>query len=693
MRRILSIAVGRWVAIGIFSLIMVACGGGGGSAGTIGSSGSGGGTGSLASAPTMSISLVNASDAEVSDHALSQTSPRYVKIVLKKGNGSPLPYASVGLSLSSAQARFVPSVSARLTDSNGVLKIQIAPSGVDSNEAVTLTATATVDEVSVTKTYALQPSAGVIAIVGGVVAVTPSTVQMGSSVTVSATVQVDGAVPLPNSVQVSFSSACGTVAPASALVNGAGVATAVVTTSSTGNAGKCSVSATAGTSTGTGEFSTTSVPITGIQFVSSSPAVIYQSGSVGANQSAVKFKVIDSLLQGVGGQKVKASLTNTDGGVQFCAVGVTDERTSEPDGTVSFQVCAGTLPATLQVRASLVSTPSITTDSNLLTVQTGLATQRFFDLAASKLNFYVGAHKTSKFSGQTITLSAFAADRQGNPVPNGTKVVFVSEGGQFNSGGESSCLISNGRCSVTLIGQDYRPLGANGVGDSRPGRVTVLAYTDGEEYFIDKNHNNRYDVNELFEDLGNPYLDKNESGVYESVYTNLQMLTNESENPYYPLPMGAAGTAACPNDANTRLSVPGTCNGIWDGSTKVRKSLVVVFSGGEIAQPNDPDYDSAAIPEQYRTKLLDNSSGNSATFRLADKNGNPLPADSVLTPVILGEPGNCKIDGFSNTYGSTPEPRVFTVGFSECSKKTINFKVTVSSESGDIPSGLQLTVP
>lgn len=684
----------KQLSIVLLTYVLTACGGGGGNPGTSGGTGadvgSGTGTGTNTAVPSMAISLVNSSGVEVTDHALSQTSPRYLKVYVAKANGTMAPYVSVGLAMSSNQAKFVPSVAARLTDENGTLKIQVAPSGVDSNESVTVTATADVDGTTLSKTYALQPSAGVISIVGGTVTTTPATVQMGSSVTVSATVQVDGAVPLPNSVQVSFSSACGTVSPASALVDGAGVAKAVVTTASTGNAGLCAVSATAGSSTGTGNFTTTTVPITGLQYVSSTPAVVYQSGSVGVNQSAVKFKVIDSLSQGVGGQKVNASLTNTDGGIQFCAVGITDQRTSEPDGTVTFQVCAGTLPANLQVRASLDTTPTITTDSNLLTVQTGLATQRFFDLAATKFNYYVGGHFTSKFSGGTTTLTAFAADRQGNPVPNGTKVVFVAEGGQFNTSGESSCLITNGRCSVDLIGQDYRPLGANGVGDPRPGRVTVLAYTDGEEYFIDKNQNNRYDSGELFEDLGNPYLDKNESGIFEDAYTNLQVTTNDSENPFYPLPTGAAGTTACPSTPNVGLSKQDTCNGEWDASSKVRRSMVIIFSGGEIGQPGAYD---ASIPVGNRTALL-SSSKSAINVRLADLNGNPLPADAALSTSIIPSSSTCKAEGFSGVIGNSTEPTSHGVVLDSCAGgEIVLFKVRVSSGGGDKESSFAVTVP
>ena len=275
-------------------------------------------------------------------------------------------------------------------------------------------------------------------------------------------------------------------------------------------------------------------------------------------------------------------------------------------------------------------------------------------------------------------------------MPNGTKVVFVAEGGQFNTSGESSCLITNGRCSVDLIGQDYRPLGANGVGDPRPGRVTVLAYTDGEEYFIDKNQNNRYDAGELFEDLCNPYLDKNESGIFEDAYTNLQVTTNDSENPFYPLPTGAAGTTACPSTANVGLSKQDTCNGAWDASSKVRRSMVIIFSGGEIGQPGAYD---ASIPVGNRTALL-SSSKSAINVRLADLNGNPLPADAALSTSIIPSSSTCKAEGFSGVIGNSTEPTSHGVVLDSCAGgEIVLFKVRVSSGGGDKESSFAVTVP
>jgi hypothetical protein len=340
----------------------------------------------------------------------------------------------------------------------------------------------------------------------------------------------------------------------------------------------------------------------------------------------------------------------------------------------------------------------------LLTVQTGLPTQRFFDISASKLNFYAGGSFTSMVNGNTVTLSVFAADRQGNPVPNGTKIIFVSEGGQINSSNMSSCLITNGRCSVDLIGQDYRPMGSDATGgDPRPGRVTVLAYTDGEESFIDANFDNRYNksgdvvngatvtTSELFEDLGSLYLDKDESGQFAASYKNLVTGTDEGDF-IYPMPEGTVGTGACPTNSNIGLSVASTCNNAWDGLTKVRREIVIVFSGGEIGQPGD--YDST-IPDDKHTKILTNTALE-AKVRLADRNGNPLPADAALSVEVIKATteSKCAATLLGSEIGSSTEPTTHVATLKDCLENdVIRFKATVSSDAGSRISVLDVPVP
>lgn len=674
------------------TLALVACGGGGGSAGTPSGGAApgstpGGTTGTVTlGAPTMAVTVVDVAGLEITNHVLSQTQAQFLKIVLKDGAGAAAAYARVKVTLDSTEAALVPVNGTQLTDSSGVVLMRIAPASVNSSGTVRATVDATLGAIAVApQTYDFNINAGTVSL--SAVAVGPVSVQKGQSVNVSVDVKVNGAAATSNSVAVSFNTSCGNVTPSTALVNAAGTASAVIQTTNTGT---CTVDASAnGITTVSTTYTVTSPPITGLQFVSATPSLLYQSGSAGVNTSIVTFKVIDSLAAGVQGVTVNATLTNTDGGINFC--GSPAFGNSLADGTVAFSVCAGTLPATVQVRAALDFNAAIFTNSNLLTVQTGLPTQRFFDISATQLNIYAGGHFTSKFNGNSTTISVFAADRQGNPVPNGTKIIFVSEGGQINSTGVSSCLIANGSCSVDLIGQDYRPMGSSAPsGDPRPGRVTVLAYTDGEESFVDANFNNRYDGAELFENLGALYLDKDESGLFAAAYTNLVTLTNEGEF-MYPMPVGSTGTSACPANSNLGLSVALTCNNAWDGLTKVRRQIVIIFSGGEIGQPGN--YDSS-IPVNSQTAVISTSRGGIAV-RLADYNGNPLPAAaSLAVEVVAPEGDKCAATIPDGQIGSTTEPTVHVATLKDClGGETVRFKVVVTSGSSSKTSSFDVLVP
>jgi hypothetical protein len=654
---------------------LVACGGGGGSPGTS--------SGEVVvppppATPTMSLSLVDAGGTVLTSPNLSQTQSQFLKVGLKDAAGAAVPNTRVTVTLESAIAVLVPATG-QLTDASGYSQFKIQPANVTSSGVVLATAVATVSGAELTKAIDLQISSGSVELSG--LSVTPQSVQKGQSVNVRVAVVVNGKPAASNSVAVEFTSSCGLATPAQAVVDSVGQASAVIQTTAQGD---CSLSATAAGKTALGSYVVTAPPVTGLQFVAASPSVIYQKDSPGANTSLVTFKVIDSVGDPVSGVAVDASLTNTDGGTNFCGSPTT--ATSGTDGQVAFSVCGGTLPATVQVRAALVASPAKFTDSNILTIQTGLPTQR--DISATKLNFWVGGYFTSKFNGNKTSISVFAADRQGNPVPNGTPITLVAEGGQLNTGGLSSCIITDGRCTVDLIGQDYRPMGSKATGgDPRPGRVTVLAMADGEEYFIDANFNNRYDSGELFEDLGSVYLDKDESLDFAASYLNLVTLTDEGEVTY-PLPAAALGTKACPTNSSIGLSAALTCNGSWDRLTKVRRAMTIVFSGNAIGIPGFYD---ESIPATKRTQAIA-ASKTGITVQLADYDGNPLPVgSSVAAEVQKANPdGECSAKLFGSAIPNTTEPSWHSVSLEKCdSGDTVLFTVTVE----DIKSGYAVKVP
>ena len=691
----------KWTLSALALAVLAACGGGGGDAGTP-SSGPGANTGTTdTTLPVLSLQLLDASGTPLSAPVLSQTETRSLRVTLKNAQGQPLAYSRVSVELDNTElAALSPASGATLTDANGVALFTLTPKSVSSQGAVRATVKASVDGKEATQTLDLQINAGSVALGG--LSIAPTTVQQGQSVNVNVNVSVNGQAATSNSVAVAFTSTCGTVSPASALVDNAGKASAVVQTNATGS---CVVSAaTTGAATVTGAYTVTAPPVTGVQFVGADPQVIYQQDSPGARSSQLTFKVVDANGQPVQGENVSVSLVGNAGGVNFCNA-ATSGVSAAGTGEVTFSVCGGTQPTTVQVRAQLGN--GLYTDSNILTVQTGLPTQRFFDLAVSQHNFYAGAGFTDRVNGNTVDISVFAADRQGNPVPNGTPVTFVTEGGQINSGGLSSCIINNGSCSVQLIGQDYRPWGSSVAGsDPRPGRVTVLAMADGEESFVDENNNNRYDPDELFEDLGAPFMDKNENGSFDASYSNLSVGTNEGEV-VYPVVAGALGISSCAannnSSLNDRLSRVNTCNQEWNGSGvkpdgsryvihKVRRAATVVFSGGEIALPGTYD---GTIPSQYHTAILSLTNAD-IRVRLADRNGNPLPADAALA-VKVRQPdgGKCAATLPSSVIGNSTEPTTHTALLEKCTGvgESVDFSVTVTSGGVSKTSTFTVAVP
>jgi hypothetical protein len=205
----------------------------------------------------------------------------------------------------------------------------------------------------------------------------------------------------------------------------------------------------------------------------------------------------------------------------------------------------------------------------------------------------------------------------------------------------------------------------------------VLAYTDGEEHFFDANNNNRYDLGEAFEDLGRLYLDRDNNKVFEAAYTNLQTGSLESDSAL-SMPAGSIGALACSVPdiaANPGLSVESTCNGNWNGFTKVRRSLVVVFSGDAIGQP--ASY-STTIPVSKRTQTV-SASSSAVTALLADLDGNPLPADATMAVevILANDTSTCTATLADTTIGNSVEPRQYTAELKTCGAgDRIKFVVT-----------------
>jgi len=229
-----------------------------------------------------------------------------------------------------------------------------------------------------------------------------------------------------------------------------------------------------------------------IEFVSAEPTSIVLKGTGGQNKqetSTLTFKVKSQLGNVLAQQEVNFTLSTSVGGISLSRTsGFTNSQ-----GLVTTQVSAGTVPTAVRVTAVASmdfngDMVEVQSQSDLLSINTGLPEQRSMTIAASKLN-----PEAHNISGEESIITVWLSDNFHNPVPDGTTVNFTTEGGTV----EPSCSTVNGSCSVTWTSSDPR------VADHR---ITILATALGHETFFDTNGNN------IFDDAdGDPILDAGDS--------------------------------------------------------------------------------------------------------------------------------------------------------------------------------------
>ncbi|MCP3128624.1 Ig-like domain-containing protein [Shewanella sp. KJ2020] len=218
-----------------------------------------------------------------------------------------------------------------------------------------------------------------------------------------------------------------------------------------------------------------------LSFESAEPAQIRIKGAGGtgsSESSLVSFKVTSANGQPAAQQEVSFTLDTVVGGLSFANGTANAQSLTNSQGIASVRVLSGTVPTPVRVVASAIDTDTkevITSQSEQLTVNTGLPQQLGFSLSTTVFNPEAGDH-----DGETATITARLSDSFGNPAPNDTTVNFTTEGGQI----APSCLTQNGACSVTWTSSAHRP---------QDHRITILAYALGHETFFDTNGNNQFD--------------------------------------------------------------------------------------------------------------------------------------------------------------------------------------------------------
>ncbi len=672
-------SIGRWTAIGLAAAILTACGGGGGNPGTTGpGAGTGNGGTPVVADPKVNIALTDASGANVT--LLSGAQSATVKASVLTAAGRPAAGVIVQFTTSTSNlVAFTPDTGSALTDANGIATITVRPAGVTSAGALSLTATTVVE--GKTASASTNFTVGAAPLTVGALSFSPApTGRLPAFGTAALAIPVTtGGQPASAAPGLVLTSQC--VADGTATLVPGSFANGVQTATYTNKGclrGRDIITVSIGSSIQTIGIDVDPANIGAIQFtgssVTGSSIVLKGSGGQGRQEAAqISFKVVDQQGTGLAGVDVSFSATTNTGGLTVSPT----RATTDAAGNVSTTVSSGTIPTPVRVNAEASRNGvRLTGLSDTLTISTGLPIQKSMSMSAGKFNIE-GLEYDSEATGITVLM----ADQYGNPVSDNTAINFVTEGGAIGSSAQGGCLTKDGGCSVNLRSQAFRPL---------DGRVTVLAYAQGIENFVDVNGDGQYSCSgytgttpyrplvdvcpsggEPFPtasmgqsgDMGDPFLDVDSDGVYDGTKGDL------------PFPYNS-----------TSYKKDG--DGKW-GLNYIRRSFEIVFSGSHPRLIRQ--FWTGSAWRDWTTAdgdplELKGISGTACTdvelrFRLTDVNNNPMPADTTVATADLS---NVTV----NSMSPSTVPSTNAVGGTI---HTVNVKPNASCAAGNV--GVRISTP
>jgi len=146
-----------------------------------------------------------------------------------------------------------------------------------------------------------------------------------------------------------------------------------------------------------------------------------------------------------------------------------------------------------------------------VTINPGVISQKHFSIAPVDPYPPIIDTANNTFTPTEVEIVAQIGDRNNLTITAPHTINFRTEYGLINPG---SCETDEkGQCSVTWLA-DKAPVPGGPFSDYR---ITITAYTLGEEAFTDSNGNSVFDDGDAgFEDLEEPYIDANRNGVYDA---------------------------------------------------------------------------------------------------------------------------------------------------------------------------------
>ena len=617
---------------------------------------------------------------------VSDTLPATLGILVREQNNAAAPVPGVVVTATATAAVIAPGNGSALTNAEGIATLQVRGGATLGADTITVTATSPAGEVSATLGVEIVSSGfrlgsfnGTTFVAGQIGLSNDSLSFRGSAVLRLAVVDAKGQ-PVTAARSIRLSSTCSlsglaALRAVNASTEGAstltvqtvnGLASAEYRAGSCENRDRLSATLVDGESTASAELRIARRDTDFIGFVDTQPAdgtgssartliALQGTGGPGRSEEAtVTFEVLEQAValassdpqpgtsaylqlasrRPLAGVAVRFSLTANIGGIALANT----TAVSDSNGLVRVRVRSGNVAASTRVMASFDGSGrsgaarAQAAASNQIVVGTGLPHQNGISVSSERFNIARGRST----DGLQTLITVRLVDRFGNPVANGTSVVFSTEYGAIDTscatgvshGVRAQRVTRNpalpappimGSCSVLWTSQNPRfPVfnrervqttaddgsyacpshtGSFGpcpddLGAIRGLRSTVTITALGEEFFVDANGNGLYDRGERFDNLPEAFSDYNEDGVY-----------TPSAGPQCPAPSSAencraAGAEEEFRDLNgdglySRNIDPNTGRGVYNGSlcprsgngvfcsrdlVEVRDSIVLVLS-------------------------------------------------------------------------------------------------------------------
>lgn len=488
------------------SLALAGCGGGGTDTVapapdlgvTIGTDDGGVGSGDIGD--ELNISTVSLLDSNANLTRVISMSGVTAKVIVTDSEGNGVSGALVTFNGEGVQ--FGTSNGAVLTNAEGIATTSVVPLSSTDTGSYSLSATATYDDASATTAnynYSLQ--AVDITLVN--FSTGEDELESGGSTIVTLQTKDTGTNQFQNDITVNLSATCGSFEEASISSSNQGNVSATYSSiDDNGNLCEGLQTITAVTANNTSSSQSINVNIKAIEassivYTTTNAVVLGAKNSGSSASSQVEFTVYANGVPAAN-QDVILDLIRSPSDFNFVSQGNRTTKTLKSDslGRVTVNLYPGNIPGPVEIKASLSSNANTFALAKNISVATGRPTQNGVTLA-------IGKNVLADNAIDTTSISPYLTDRQGNLIPDGTVVSFVAEGGTVTP----NCATVNGNCTVTFTSQNPRP--ANG-------RVSVIAYVEGDKAYSDLNGDNVYTIgiDDLLDNIGHFFRDDNEDLKY-----------------------------------------------------------------------------------------------------------------------------------------------------------------------------------